>query len=314
MGLTNFGSAISGFAGLGSGLAQSLFGRRRHGMHSALNINKLSSEINQYGGLYKPNLFVVNVRPKNPVKFFANAISPTMPSNLANMRGEEKFEYQSMFLCTSVSLPGTQIIASDHRRQGYGTFDRRPYTGVVTDTQLTFFVDNDGYLLNHFDRWTNAIFNKDARAEHGTDTAGKQLFEIGYRDDYLCEIDILCLTGDRTAEGGFLNNACLHYTLREAFPMLIGDVSLAWAETDAYSVLPVQFSFRSYDVKRISIGDRPINPFGANALGLNEVLGIIAGVAGSIGSFRGASKQSILMNGINLLNNRKVLNNTTGIF
>lgn len=315
MSLSNIGSKISGLAGLGSGLAQLLLGPRRRGMNSELNVNKLVAEMGRKGGFYKPSLYVVKVVPKNPLKFFGNAISPTMPKDITKMGAEENFERQSMFLCNSVNLPGTQILANDHRRQNYGTYDRRPYNAQVTDTQLTFFVDNDGFVMNHFDEWSNAIVNKNAsNGEDSIDPAtGQNLFEIGYRDTYLCNIEIFCLTGDITAEQGFEANACLHYTLREAFPILTGDISLAWSETDAFSILPVQFHFRTYDVERLSIGKRDNIPFG-NGMGIHEVLGIIAGVAGQVGSMGGQSKQAIIASGMNQLNNRVMLNSSARFY
>ena len=85
MSLSNIGSKISGLAGLGSGLAQLLLGPRRRGMNSELNVNKLVAEMGRKGGFYKPSLYVVKVVPNTPLRFFGNAIFPTMPQDMTKL-------------------------------------------------------------------------------------------------------------------------------------------------------------------------------------------------------------------------------------
>ena len=59
MGLKNFGTALGGLAGLASGLAGNFGGSK--GGDSAYNINKFQQAIDVNGGLYKPNLFFVEI-------------------------------------------------------------------------------------------------------------------------------------------------------------------------------------------------------------------------------------------------------------
>jgi len=305
MGLLNIGSTISGIAGIGSGLAQSLLGPKRDGAKSNLNLETFKSRLNKNAGLYKPSLFMVQIHPHSPSKFFYKG------------EGKSQLGNSLMYFCNSAALPGVQILSSDHRRQGFGTFDRRPFGVQVTDIPLTFFVDNDGEVLKFFDRWTNHIVNRDVghdtSFEHAQNSTGQQLFEVGYRESYLSRIDIYCLSGDLEMEnpdGGHV----LHYRLHEAFPIQVGDLTVAWSETDAFSILPAQFTFRSFTVKRLSISDRPRSMMGDRAFSIPQALGLIAGGAGIIGSFEGISKQGILSHATNVLANRKILTSATGIF
>ena len=97
-----------------------------------------------------------------------------------------------------------------------------------------------------FRAWTNDIVNYSyANGEHGKEK-GTGLFEVGYRDNYLCDVDIVCL--DVKQEN------IVKYHLYEAFPMQVGDVTTAWAETDSFGTLPVQFTFRTYDIQAEAIG------------------------------------------------------------
>ena len=207
------------------------FGGSR-GNNARFSLNKFRAKLNDQNinGLWQPNRYVVEIHP-----------SPGAPAYVRNQCENMKF------LCNSASLPGIQIITSDHRRQNMGTFDRRPFGVQATDIPLTFFIDQRGVVLSMFRAWTNAIVNYKYTdtGEHGT-TGGKQLFEVGYRNDYLCEIDIYCL--DQKQEN------IIQYHLFEAFPMQVADVTAAWSETDSFGLLPVQFTFRTYDIRQMSVG------------------------------------------------------------
>jgi hypothetical protein len=123
-----------------------------------------------------------------------------------------------------------------------GTFDRRPFGVQVTDIPLTFMLDQKGTVQELFRTWTNFIVNYSYKEGEHKAINGKHLFEIGYRDQYLCDIDIICL--DQQQQN------IITYHLYEAFPMQIGDVTTAWSETDSFGVLPVQFTFRTYDINK----------------------------------------------------------------
>ena len=202
------------------------FGGSR-GNDARFSLNKFRAKLNDQNinGLWQPNRYVVEIHPRA-------AAHPMVADKVRDMK----------FLCNSAALPGIQIITSDHRRQNMGTFDRRPFGVQATDIPLTFFIDQRGVVLSMFRAWTNHIINYSyTKGEHGRDRfADKGLFEVGYRDEYLCDIDIFCL--DQKQENIII------YHLYEAFPMQVGDVTTAWAETDNIGLLPVQFTFRTYDI------------------------------------------------------------------
>jgi len=199
------------------------------GKKARFSLNNFISKINDpnINGFWQPNRFVVEIYPRE-------TCSETVRKSVVDTK----------FLCSSAALPGVQIITSDHRRQNMGTFDRRPFGVQVTDIPLTFFIDQRGVILNLFRTWTNDIINYKYNAGKGGEHSkigGRQLFEIAYRDSYLCDIDIYCM--DQKQEN------ILRYHLYEAFPMQVGDVTTAWAETDSFGLLAVQFTFRTYDVE-----------------------------------------------------------------
>jgi len=108
----------------------------------------------------------------------------------------------------------------------------------------------------------------------------------------LCTIKITCF--DHSA------NEIIQYTLHEAFPIQVGDTTVAWSETDSFSILPVQFTFRTFMSNQIPVPsvDGATRPFS-----LGETLGIIAGAAGIIGSFQ---KPTSIGSALNIVNNVKL--------
>jgi len=300
MGLSSFGSAITGLAGLASGLTS---GTGSKGGDSFYNINKFTQAINENGGLYKPSLFYVEIFPHNPAEWWGG-----------NGGAIDIDSYR--FLCNSASLPGIQILASDHRRQNFGSMDRRPYNVQTTDIPLTFFIDGAGTVPNFFNLWTRNIINYDSTngelQESGSH--GAHLFETAYRDRYLCKVVITCLSGagfgDEPA-ATFENNSqfnvnsgfkIMQYTLTEAWPLQVGDVTVAWSETDTFSTLPVQFTFRHYN----TLMKQQTAAVGSRAFSLSETLGLISGGIGMVQGLSGGSNQSIIMNAVNMLAGKKL--------
>jgi hypothetical protein len=302
MGLKNFGSTITGLAGLASGLTG---GKGSKGGDSFYNINKFQESIDEHGGLYKPTLFYVEIHPMYPNKWWGG------PGSAIDL---EPFR----FLCNSASLPGIQLLASDHRRQNFGSMDRRPYNVQTTDIPLTFFIDNGGRVANFFNMWTRNIINYDSSLGELSATADNDahLFEIAYRDKYLCQVVITCLSGAgfgdepaATKENNSQFNVnsgykIMQYTLNEAWPLQVGDVTVAWSETDTFSSLPVQFTFRNYK----TLMKQQLQAVGSRAFSLSETLGLISGGIGVVQGLTsgGGSNQSIIMNAVNMLAGKKI--------
>ena len=245
-------SRLGPIFGTAVGIADILLNRFRgpSGNDARFSLNKFKAKLNDtnINGLWQPSRFVVKIHPR------AGA-SDYVRENVENLS----------FLCSSAALPGIQVITSDHRRQNMGTFDRRPFGVMVTDIPLTFFMDQRGLVQSLFRAWTNDIVNYSyANGEHGRE-GDKHLFEVGYREDYLCDMDIYCL--DQKQEN------IIRYHLYEAFPMQVGDVSAAWSETDSFGTLPVQFTFRTYDIQQEALGTEGAESVSESAVKKSKVGG-----------------------------------------
>jgi hypothetical protein len=224
-------------------------------------------------------------------------------------------------MCNSAALPGVQMLTSDYKRQGFGTFDRRPFGVQITDIPLTFFVDNQGNLMNFFHEWMDNIVHYHeggaAAGEHavkGGASSGYQKFEVGYRTDYITTIEIYCFN--------HVSDTIMKYTLYEAFPIQMGDITLAWAESNSFSILPVQFTFRTYDFVQLNQSwggtdtrnKGPDVKFVAGASGQQptarsmNIVGALSNIVGTIGLIRGAINTPLSVgSAINLVSNTKLI-------
>lgn len=120
-------------------------------------IDDLASQINQRGGLAKPNYFAVTFTGPaavSPNQFLLNAF------------------------CESASIPGRSFLTLEHGTTRQVT--KRPYSFINDDVTLTFLVTNDFYMKNIFDKWMKHVVN---------DETGK----IYYKSQYVSDMTIMVL-------------------------------------------------------------------------------------------------------------------------
>lgn len=171
----------------------------------------------QYGYL-KPSYFMFNL--SNPPAFYG---------------GSTRF---LSFLCAAATLPGTQIITSDERVNGYGMSRRIPHDVAQTDVTLTFYADGNGESLAFFDQWMRNIVSFGQRNKP---IAGAMPGEVQYPDHYETTIEILGYN-DNPGYGG---TELYALTLERAYPISVGEISLDWSQSDGFSSIPVTFTFRN---------------------------------------------------------------------
>lgn len=297
---TQIAQGVSALAGIASGIAQSLGGTP--GPKGKFSVTNMTSALNQFSGLYKSHHFAVSIQPPA----FMSAAPRPLPWQAAGMDGgatgvshpEPPRVNQEMItmLCNSASLPGKQILASDHKRQGYGTFDRRAWGASFTDIPLTFYVDGRSEIVKFFYKWQSEILATDTTAgPFGETNQGAMPFEAAYHEDYSTTMELT--TYD------VKDNVILKYRFVEAWPFQVGDVTVAWAENDQFSLLPVQMTYRSYTIEQLP--PPKVNPDG-RGFNLAGALGLIAGAAGILGSGV-LSRRAGIADIINAVSNAKIV-------
>jgi hypothetical protein len=279
--ISQVAQSVSAVAGVASGIAQNL-GFGNPGAKGQFGPGKLLATINQQNGLYRNHHFAVTIAP---------------PSFLS---GDSINAEKISMLCNSSTLPGKQILASDHKRQQYGTFDRRAWGASFTDIPLTFYLDGRGDIVKFFYKWQQYIMNTVTQEGNNAESAsGAMPFEAAYHENYSTTMELKAYD--------VKDNTILTYKFIEAWPFQVGDVTVAWAETDQFSLLPVQMTYRSYHIEQ---SPAPwVNPDG-RGFNLVTALGLIAGAAGVVAS--GSFPPKTIGDAVNVFNNAKVFRGAIG--
>lgn len=222
----------------------------------AFRISEFKSQMDWFGGPARGSLFEVQI------------ISPRNIKSRANSR-------DMVFFCKNATIPGMVISAAEN--QQVAQFRRMQPTGFSSEpVQTLFMLDSDMQVASFFHSWIQNVVNYSTAAGPFSEVNGKLPFEVGYKEEYACRVIIRHYSTHYEKSGVFYE-----VILENAFPILVGDIDLAWENNDQYSVLPVQFQYDGIQVTGEKIG----NPFARFGRG-NGVLGLLNAV-GNFGQLIG---------------------------
>lgn len=217
----------------------------------AFNITEITSAINKNGGLAKPNMFFVRITPPSSL-----ALSP--------------YRRDAMFFCDAAQLPGINFTAQSIKSVGYGTSEQRPIDAGFSPVNTTFIVDANGKALRFFQQWL-ALINNWSRETTGV-MQGTQLSygEWNYPSTYEGTVEIhsvnpvpqpdtgnvppgspISVPGNPGGRRGSTLPEVISYQLSRAFPIQVGDISVAWEMNDAIMRLPVVFAYNSWNTSNV---------------------------------------------------------------
>ena len=212
----------------------------------AFNITDIKSAINKVGGIHRPAHFFVRITP---------------PGFIASQAYNRSLE----FFCESTTLPGLHLDTTPIRPMGYGNPESRPTDTTFQPITLDFFVDNSNLMLNYFQTWMGNINNFGRDIRKASDGTALNYYEFAYPTEYEARaIDIyLCKPSGYTKEG----DEVVKYTLEHAFPITIGDMTMAWEINDTISRLPITFAYNVWHNKNL--------PFNAAAREIGEKVNLL---------------------------------------
>ena len=124
-----------------------------------------------------------------------------------------------------------------------GITEKQPTFPIMTDLSLTFIGDGEGKVRYFFSNWMNSIVKY--RKPASSSNPKHEMFEIGYKRDYTCTIDIVVV--DR------YNKKIFHIKVHEAWPIALGDQSLNWNDNDSLMNIPVTFTYYNWTQEVIDI-------------------------------------------------------------
>ena len=186
----------------------------------SFNVTEILGAINKYNGLHKPSHFFVRITPPN----FMGASSAEYNKDIE-------------LLCDATTLPGMHLDSVAIRPLGYGNPENRPTDYVPGAIRLDFFVDNQGKVLEYFQKWMGNIVNFSRDIRKSSDGTKLNYYEFAWPKEYEGQIQIYIVKP--TEE----NKNIIVYELDHAWPSNLGDLSLAWEMNDQVSKLSVTFAY-----------------------------------------------------------------------
>ena len=197
----------------------------------SFSITDFRSNAMQYG-FTRPSFFLATI--------------PSPPAWYAGGGNNTRF---LTYLCSTATLPGSQIITSDERIGGYGKSRKVPYDVGHTEVNMTFYADGNGEALAFFEGWLRNIV---AYGADDINIKGAYRGEVHYPDHYEAQLEIFQYNENPSTN----NIEILKYTLNQAYPVSIGEQQLSWESGDAISQINVSFAMKDYWITKNIAGKK----------------------------------------------------------
>lgn len=151
------------------------------------------------------------------------------PAILRAVNNNELYQYRA----SSVRIPGANFDMQNVARYGVGPQQKFPTNVIFNDIDVTFLDTNYNNLWKYFTIWLNGIFDYTGRSG-GSEAS----YSVQYKINYVTDMSIYVFdnSGDRVNK----------VTLKDAFPVSLGDVSLSWSENNRLYEFTVRFTFKEW--------------------------------------------------------------------
>ena len=158
----------------------------------------------------------------------------TSPAVLRNsgLSLQELLQYRA----EDVRLPGITLDNETVHRYGVGPLQRFASGVNFTDTGITFLEADANLLWKYYNSWMNAIIDF-----NGPRGGSEPSYAIEYKAYYVTDIKINVYNID--------NKLSMTVVLRDAFPISLGDVNMAWGDNNQLFRLNVGFAFRDWFIE-----------------------------------------------------------------
>jgi len=192
--------------------------------HRGFNINTFRAAI-QGDQIARPNLFLVEFN-----------VPPGLVGQGLSLATAKVLEYW----CEVAAIPDAGFNTYQSPRYGYGNFETRPTINIFGQMSIDVFFDESVQNWKFFSDWMNLICNRNG-SQGPVGVAGINgalQNELEYRDQYVADVGIYTFDA--------LGQTMQHIILRDAFPVSLGSIRLAWAETNSIMRLPITLSYNDW--------------------------------------------------------------------
>lgn len=149
--------------------------------------------------------------------------------------------------CDNAIIPGIALKTRMNNRYGIGPYEKYPYGSGVTDINLSFIQDKNGFISTFFYTWLNLITNfSDPNELYGNIS---KRYVTNFKDDYSTYIVInrYDMFGQKIAS----------IILTKAYPTSMNDYPVSWSD-NSLTRITAGFTFRDWyfdDTKTKNISD-----------------------------------------------------------
>lgn len=192
----------------------------------AFNINEFKSKVfsDKYGGLSKPNLFMMEIFRKD---------------------NSEEVGKDLSFFCTSINMPGINFNTYEYRPDPNGLPQSIPVGINYAPINAIIMLDDNHKILSFFHEWMQMVYNYNSAGGKLNPRAGDPTHfphELGYKSDYSCNMNIRYFSS---------NNPSNQYvvSLEGVYPYEITALDLSWDSNDQISKVAVQFSYSKFKMQ-----------------------------------------------------------------
>jgi hypothetical protein len=170
-----------------------------------------------------------------------------MPLSLQNVSAFQQLANTNKVMqlyCESSNLPGVATLLEEVRRYGYGPMEKRPFAPTFTNLSMNFRGDANGWIWTFLNSWMRCAIDFESRGDLNS-TIGpiknQYPYELGYKYDpqngegYATDTTLTMYDDTGTQQ--------IQVVLREAYPVFVADVPVAWANRSDYVRIPVTLTF-----------------------------------------------------------------------
>ena len=186
------------------------------------NIEDFKAAIKAHKGLQKSNKYVMQFFP------------PIGLQNSTNV-----FRDLEMF-ADQIILPGVSLETGQVRRYGYGPTEKRPIGHTFNDLQVSIILTGEGDTYTVFKDWISLIMPFNMSSGIGSNIEGKP-YLITYKNEYITDLRIQLLNENSNQE-----NIPISLIVREAFPIGISDLPLAWGDLNNVARITIHFCYTDW--------------------------------------------------------------------
>lgn len=219
------------------------------------NINEFKSVMNKYGGPAKSNLFVMKIYfPSLPTDLSTNNSGAARTQVGVKYSKKQDFinDRELTFFCSEVSLPPINVNVASYKENSIDISQSIPINLTTPSINATFMLDSDHRVISFFHSWMQEVINYNTESGLLASINADHLpYEIGYKSDYACNIDIIHFKTNSTGsiEEGY------RYSFYNAFPTEVGGKILSWSPNDNIATVNINFSASSYNFSGSLPGD-----------------------------------------------------------